>query len=61
MATGSDAVPELSTVRVQMGIVGHRTGMDRLVERMPASAFRLCYEKATKGVWRTRIDCASIS
>lgn len=31
MATGSDAVPELSTVRVRMGIVGHRRGMDRLM------------------------------
>jgi len=26
-----------------------------------ASAFCLCYEKATKGVWRMCIDCASIS
>ena len=31
MATGSDAVPELSTVRVRMGIVGRRRGMDRLM------------------------------
>ena len=62
MATGSDAVPELSTVRVRTGTIGHRKGMGSIGWwKWLASALRLCYEKVTKGVWRMHIDCARIS
>ena len=60
MATGTNAVPKLSTVRVRASIFGHRRERIGLVEERLASAVRLCYETPTDGAWDMRIDCACI-
>jgi len=47
LATGINAVPKLSTVRVRASIFGHRRERIGLVEEKLASAVRFYYEIPT--------------
>jgi hypothetical protein len=53
------SLQEVSEVRVRMGVLCLRRGRIGWWKWL-ASALRLCYKKATEGVWRMRIDCARI-